>query len=1708
MAGSITSGSISFERCDSYEDQLKSLFISCCDRQQEELDENGLVRLCQELELSQSSQERLARRLLQNAPNGTVSFEVFKEALVVLLEQLHPVKPEVEPKLVVRNKKYGRKSRPSSVDISDEELEESVQERLNSNHAQAKDLSPSSVDDGIIQDICHEGGRFADFHFDSADLDGVDEREYLRSIWQRLRVGRDGYLDRQELAEVCEVIGMEKLPIEIVDQLFKRLDADGDGRVEFEDLLSLFQSSKAFSKPSISAGPSSSVPLIASNPESLSPVPSLPGSGESSVHHKSPQSRQGSANSSRRSNQFSHHSSPLSESLKQTTEFAYFSALDPDHTGLCSTENVVEYLESIGVTNPGKMILDLRISLSQPELDLKTLSGLMDEDLDQTLDGCPHNVSNSVLVCQSEVRYLRSSLDNVAFERDKLRLDVSEANQRSLLLAQEIDDQNARLEKSSQVKFRELEQKYVDQIRELQGELSSEKEQHQYVSLELDSRQRMISEKMNEKESKMREQIRNLEKENERLEKDHTSFSQKLQDMVAMNQSLQIEVDSMGPLKERLLELEGSCATGVDQTILELTERVDELNKMNKDLRDQIDELHMQAESAKLSHFESRRSSAPFFQSATTSNSLDGKPVRFSRSLSLKHPLKRGRNPTVEEDPGEDSNAPGAVTSSEESSISSRVSSPREGKVPRKSVKCVISEEDFLDSNHPETHLTSLSVELGTANLPVIDSPPSSLGSIDDSLVMGNFESSFPSSSAVMGEVGEIRGIEQEEPSCCNRTTAALRAQIAQLEVRCQRLQEEKKTQEDELLEEVESLRQAKENEISRIRHDLDATNMKLNKVLAEKDHLDENLRQSTLINVSLSTEMKKVDSEMEAVQSRLLTALGEIDHCKGKQASDEDRITVLTGKCSKLEDRLRESVITLGSPASSLSRSSSSASSSRTSSTIHSSSSNENIQVIAVRHNMSPPQLKRSNSPCVSKIFVNSEQSSPVAGARQPRQLVSSASFSGLFKSHSLSIHSPGSSASSSSSSCAGHQPSSLPLIPTSNAIKRSRSTSDNERAKVQVFQLEQHCKNLEGELDHVKDEIIKILSDKTSASKENQSLKHYAKAYELLKNENADLKKELAMLKLNPPKSPSLSSGSSRGSIETSTDHHDIDRSSPDGQEFESVTTSSTASSPSTSHKPRILSEIPEQPDSLDDDTSDDKRLHLEKELESVKSEQVKEREAWSTKISQLEESLELMRSEFENMEDYWQGKLDEERQFYENQLKTSDANFKDLEMKMREYEDLLMTSESVSNPEAEKLSTIAETVSLEGQVTDLETEILELKNQIEELTREKEENEQILEDQWHEKILKEQEGFEKEKETLQSRILDLVQNLKKVSLDLEKANQEKEVINVKYNQDVSRLQGSYTKMQEHLRRTQSVTGSFPPQSRTKIQIKQPSSLPPEIIGDGSAQADLQRLHEFRRLIQDECDQLLLRRDQLQQDVMEQPGLEGPSERPHLLHSSTTMLDGGDGMKRGQHSAIKDLALFKTSALSSMARAYKAVLQDIEREKATIAEEMQELRSSKQKLRKGISFNPIKALQNRLKHQEARCKHLRDALQVQQDQSDKILQVTRDQHRSEIENLETLIKVNQEILHSQMSKYNDQMHRLIQSDALVKQLSTQNESLILAIQMLEDTLNGDETGEDTRECLTHMCKILTSDDSPESSCSGSDCGSSGLSTTSTGGD
>jgi ninein len=63
-----------------------------------------------------------------------------------------------------------------------------------------------------------------------------------------------------------------------------------------------------------------------------------------------------------------------------------------------------------------------------------------------------------ILICLAVIKQIlisvRLSLEHMSGERDKLRADIMDANQRASLLAQEVDDHHARLEKSSQLQVR------------------------------------------------------------------------------------------------------------------------------------------------------------------------------------------------------------------------------------------------------------------------------------------------------------------------------------------------------------------------------------------------------------------------------------------------------------------------------------------------------------------------------------------------------------------------------------------------------------------------------------------------------------------------------------------------------------------------------------------------------------------------------------------------------------------------------------------------------------------------------------------------------------------------------------------------------------------------------------------------------------------------------------------------------------------------------------------------------------------------------------------------------------------------------------------------------------------------------------------------------------------------------------------------------
>ena len=103
----------------------------------------------------------------------------------------------------------------------------------------------------------------------------------------------------------------------------------------------------------------------------------------------------------------------------------------------------------------------------------------------------------------------------------------------------------------------------------------------------------------------------------------------------------------------------------------------------------------------------------------------------------------------------------------------------------------------------------------------------------------------------------------------------------------------------------------------------------------------------------------------------------------------------------------------------------------------------------------------------------------------------------------------------------------------------------------------LPQHCQTLEDELDHVKLEIVKMMSGKDAFSKESQTLKNYEVKIFELEEENEKLKQAVKHLELSLKTDPQLDEKVSIPDILLANTSFvdlitDTDRTSPDGQEI----------------------------------------------------------------------------------------------------------------------------------------------------------------------------------------------------------------------------------------------------------------------------------------------------------------------------------------------------------------------------------------------------------------------------------------------------------------------------------------------------------------------------------------------------------------------------
>ncbi|XP_075700207.1 ninein isoform X2 [Rhinoderma darwinii] len=553
---------------DQYEARLKELFDSFDTTGTGSLGQEELTDLCHMLQLEEVAPS-LQQVLLQDNPLGRIHFDQFKEALIDALSSTISSKencpepdcsPEAQPKYIKDGKRYGRRSVPELQDSLEEFDEETVIE------PEDEGTRSSQVSSRNCEELwrSEEGeeyeaeGQLRFWNPDdlsasqtvlSPDQDWVEEK--LQLICEDLGITRDGHLNRKKLLSICEQYGFQNLDKEALEDAIQNLDQD--------DTMSLQDFFYDVCKNTKPLTPSSSTPY-----RQLKRHLSLQPYDESGRRTLTPSAMTG------------------------TIGFRLFSKLD-DGTGYGSVENIIDLWHEEGLENGPAILKALDFNL-EGKLNLTELTMTLENELLIT----KNVVNQAALVSfRSEIRHLLERADQTMREKEKLRMDLEKNEKLKSMMASEVDDHHAAIERRNEINLRKLDEEYKERTAALKTELRKEREQ----IFQQANRQRLELEqeldKMKLEENYLRDRLTLSIKENSRMENELLETSEKLADCEALTAKLQKTLDNI--LREKFGDLDPNCVEFFrhEEKLMQVR---NEYERQRRELQDRIDELQLELE--------------------------------------------------------------------------------------------------------------------------------------------------------------------------------------------------------------------------------------------------------------------------------------------------------------------------------------------------------------------------------------------------------------------------------------------------------------------------------------------------------------------------------------------------------------------------------------------------------------------------------------------------------------------------------------------------------------------------------------------------------------------------------------------------------------------------------------------------------------------------------------------------------------------------------------------------------------------------------------------------------------------------------------------------------------------------------------------------------------------------------------------------------
>ncbi|XP_077277440.1 blastoderm-specific gene 25D [Temnothorax americanus] len=378
----------------------------------------------------------------------------------------------------------------------------------------------------------------------------MDENRLIR-LWERVKVYLRGNTDSATMHFISSCLEIPELPKQITESIFESLDHNCDGLISFDEFVVIFQkrtSMKALQREDTALSRNSIVDVNYD-------VDTLDINTRASCECNPIRTTGASDKSDEKKVVAS-----VSDARAVSSSSRDLDALD---TSLAEIANIIcDELKSLNES----------LGNSTIQTHIRLLREMM-------------------IVHQDEQRTLIATVDNMKLEREKMRIDMLEANERANLLAQEIDECHVHVEKTKKDLQRQSEQRYAEITKELSDQLNIEREMDA-AALKSKEDQLLALQKENHD---MRNKVVDILQESQMLEAENKMLLGQIEKLRQSNNDLLTQIKVLDAEHDEIQSIEAKQQEQVNFFV----DRIKQLQSEVTLLRDQNDELGAELENLK-----------------------------------------------------------------------------------------------------------------------------------------------------------------------------------------------------------------------------------------------------------------------------------------------------------------------------------------------------------------------------------------------------------------------------------------------------------------------------------------------------------------------------------------------------------------------------------------------------------------------------------------------------------------------------------------------------------------------------------------------------------------------------------------------------------------------------------------------------------------------------------------------------------------------------------------------------------------------------------------------------------------------------------------------------------------------------------------------------------------------------------------------------